>query len=41
MASKALLISIVRSSVLCAGLRELMPSFMLCVRFVSSVVVEW
>jgi hypothetical protein len=41
MASKALLMSIVRSSVLCAGLWELMPSLMLCARFVSKVVVEW
>jgi hypothetical protein len=29
MASKASLMSVVRSRVLCAGLRELMPSFML------------
>jgi hypothetical protein len=41
MASKALLMSIVRCNVLCVGLPELLPSFMLCVRFVSSVVVEW
>ena len=41
MASKALLMSIVMSSVLFAGLRELMPSCVCCVMFVRSVVVEW
>ena len=40
-ASKALLMSNVRRSVLCAGRLELMPSLMCCVRLVSSVVVEW
>ena len=40
MASKALLMSIVISSVLCGGLLELMPSFTFCVRLVSNVVVE-
>ena len=33
--------SIVKSSVLLAGLLELIPSCMFCVVFVSSVVVEW
>jgi hypothetical protein len=41
MASKALMMSIVRIKVLCTDLWELMPSFMLCMRFVSSVVVKW
>ena len=41
MASKALLMSIVMSSVLFGGLLEFMPSCTFCVRFVSSVVVEW
>lgn len=41
MASKALLMSIVISSVLCGGRLELMPSCIFCVRLVSSVVVEW
>ncbi len=40
MASKALLMSIVIRSVRC-GFLELMPSCIFCVRFVSSVVVEW
>ena len=39
-ASKALLMSIVISNVRCGGLLELIPSFIFCVRFVSSVVVE-
>ena len=39
MASKALLMSIVVNSVLCAGLFELMPSKACCVRFVSKVFV--
>ena len=41
MASNALLISIVTRSVLCGGRLELMPSCTVCVRLVSSVVVEW
>ena len=40
MASKALLISSVTRSVLCAGLAELMPSKTLCVRSVRRVFVE-
>ena len=40
MASKALLMSIVAKSVLCAGLFELMPSNTCCVRLVSKVFVE-
>ena len=40
MASKALLMSIVTSSVLCGGLLEFIPSFTFCVRLVSKVVVE-
>ena len=40
MASKALLMSTVVKSVLCAGLFELMPSKMCCVRLVSKVFVE-
>ena len=40
MASKALLMSAVVKSVLCAGLFELMPSKTCCVRLVSKVFVE-
>ena len=40
MASKALLMSSVTRSVLCAGLAELMPSKTLCVRSVRRVFVE-
>ena len=40
MASKALLMSSVMRSVLCAGLAELMPSKTLCVRSVRRVFVE-
>lgn len=40
MASKALLLSIVISSVLCDGV-ELIPSYIFCVRFVSKVVLGW
>ena len=40
MASNALLMSIVISSVLCGGRLEFMPSCTVCVRLVSSVVVE-
>ena len=40
MALKALLISTVFKSVLCAGLFELMPSKTCCVRLVSKVFVE-
>ena len=40
MASNALLISNVTSSVLCGGLAELMPSKILCVRSVRRVFVE-
>lgn len=40
MASKALLMSIVISSVLLAGLLELIPSIVFCVSVVSSVEVE-
>ena len=40
MASKALLMSIVVKSVLCAGLFELMPSKTCCVRLVSWLFVE-
>ena len=40
MASKALLMSTVVKSVLCAGLFELMPSKTCCVRLVSKVFVE-
>ena len=40
MASKALLMSIVTSSVLCGGLLEFIPSFTFCSRLVSNVVVE-
>ena len=41
MASKAWLLSIVISNGSFGGLLELMPSFIFCVRLVSSVVVEW
>ena len=40
MASNALLMSIVVKSVLCAGLFELMPSKICCVKLVSKVFVE-
>ncbi len=40
MASKALLISNVTKSVLCAGLTELMPSKTFCVRSARRVFVE-
>ena len=40
MASKALLMSIVVKSVICAGIFELMPSKICCVRLVSKVFVE-
>ena len=40
MASKALLITIVVKSVLCAGLFELMTSKTCCMRLVSKVFVE-
>ena len=40
MASKVLLMSNVTRSVLCGGLSELMPSKILCVRFVRRVFVE-
>ena len=40
MASKALLMSTVVKSVLCAGLFELMPSKTCCVRLVSKVCLE-
>ena len=40
MASKALLLSTVVKSVLCAGLFELMPSKTCCVTLVSKVFVE-
>ena len=40
MASKALLMSIVVKSILCAGLFELMPSKTCCVMLVSKVFVE-
>ena len=40
MAQKALLMSIVVKSVLCAGLFEFMPSKTCCVRLVSKVFVE-
>ena len=41
MASKALLMSIVVSSVRCAGLLELMPLEACCVRLVKRVFVEY
>ena len=40
-ASKALLMSIVARSVLLAGLLAFRPSSVVCVRWVSSVDVEW